>query len=364
MSYSLKTGKTQTLEWFQQNQESIKTIVDIGAGSGTYINLIKEENNCCAHANWIGVEVWEPYIKQFELESRYNRIINQDVREINWGSLGKIDAVIAGDVLEHMTKEQAEELVKKILSVADNMIISIPIVHMPQDEHSYENPYEAHIKDNWTHSEVMTTWKSRIYKHYRKSDKSKLGVYWLKGDATILPMKQLHENYIQRKIKPIDWLGDSPTRFDTYKNYARVVDSIAEFGVYTGLSTAAWLSGNPKRLRSYDITDENLTMLPDLYQYASQHSIDFEFNIGNSLEIDIDPVDLLFIDTVHKKKHTNAELYRHHEKVKRYIVLHDTTAFPGVFEAVSEFIQQNTQWKIVKRCEIESGLTVLEKIYD
>ena len=46
MSYSLRGGKEQTAEWFQENEATIQTVVDIGPGSGTYIDLIKKEYNC------------------------------------------------------------------------------------------------------------------------------------------------------------------------------------------------------------------------------------------------------------------------------------------------------------------------------
>lgn len=179
MSYSLKSGKSETLAWFQANQDTIATVVDIGPGSGTYINLIKETANCCTHARWIGIEIWKPYIEQFKLESRYDQIINQDVRTVDWSDL-KPSVVIAGDVLEHMTKTDAMALVDRILATNATLIVSIPIRYMPQDEHAYENPHEAHIKDDWSHEEVMATWGHYIFDSYRKSQKSKLGVYWLR----------------------------------------------------------------------------------------------------------------------------------------------------------------------------------------
>jgi predicted TPR repeat methyltransferase len=179
MSYSLKSGKAETLAWFTANESTIDTIVDIGPGSGTYIKLIKEEAGCCANATWIGVEIWEPYIEEYNLKNRYTRILNQDVRTIDWAALTP-NVVIAGDVLEHMTKEEAIILVDKILSVAKTLIVSIPIRYMPQDEHAYENPHEAHIKDDWSHEEVLATWGHYVFDSYRKSQKSKLGVYWLR----------------------------------------------------------------------------------------------------------------------------------------------------------------------------------------
>lgn len=178
MSYSLRSGKAETLAWFQAHADDIKVVVDIGPGSGTYIKLIREEAQCCVNAKWIGIEIWKKYIEEFKLEQRYDQIINADVRTINWQELNP-DIVIAGDVLEHMTKQDAVRLVDRILLVAKTLIVSIPIRYMPQDEHAYENPHEAHVKDDWTHDEVIETWGHYIKDSYRKSQKSKLGVYWM-----------------------------------------------------------------------------------------------------------------------------------------------------------------------------------------
>jgi hypothetical protein len=50
---------------------------------------------------------------------------------------------------------------------------------MPQDDHAYDNPHEAHVKDDWSHDEVMETWGHNITTFWRKSVKSKLAVYWM-----------------------------------------------------------------------------------------------------------------------------------------------------------------------------------------
>jgi hypothetical protein len=174
-------------------------------------------------------------------------------------------------------------------------------------------------------------------------------------------LEQLRQDFVELKIHPIAWLGDSPLRFETYQRYASQVDSIVEFGVYTGLSTCAWLSGCPKKLRSYDITDTHLSVLDELKNCAVANGTDFEFAIASSLDIDIEPCDLLFIDTVHTKKHCLAELDRHSRNAKRYIVLHDPTEWPGVFEAVITFLHHNHEWHIIEHCNQGSGLVVLER---
>jgi len=178
MGISVEIGKPQTLEWFVNNQTSIGRILDIGAGSGTYINLIKLKNNICIDAEWVAIEAWKPYIDKFDLESKYNTVINKDARKLNWNELGKFDVAIAGDVLEHMTKEEAILLVEQIIENCKTLIISIPITHLPQDEIN-GNPFEVHVKDNWCHEEVLETWSQYIKNSWRKSKKSMIGVYWL-----------------------------------------------------------------------------------------------------------------------------------------------------------------------------------------
>lgn len=178
MGTSLSTGKAETLAWFTENQKSITRILDIGSGCGTYIDLIKINNKICVDSEWIGIEAWKNYITEFKLEEKYNRVINQDARTLDWNSLGKFSVVIAGDVLEHMTKEEAIILVDQALNYCDTMIISIPIIHMPQDAVN-GNPFEIHVKDNWSHDEVMDTWKKYIKSFYKKSSKTKVAVYWL-----------------------------------------------------------------------------------------------------------------------------------------------------------------------------------------
>lgn len=178
MGYSLRGGKPETAQWFKENEKSITRVLDIGAGSGTYIKLIKEEFNICKDTEWVGIEAWKPYIDKFNLEGMYDTIINNDIRKVNWESLGKFSVAIAGDILEHMSKDEAIELVENILVYCDTLIISIPIIYMPQDEIN-GNPFEIHIKPDWSHDEVIETWGKYIKHHYRKSVKSKIAVYWL-----------------------------------------------------------------------------------------------------------------------------------------------------------------------------------------
>ena len=157
MPSSSKEGKAQTVEWVREFTSPIKRVLDLGTGEGTYSRLFRGSDIVnLNNSYWIGVEAWTPYIEKFDLISKYDEIINEDIRKIDYKALSPIDLTFAGDVLEHVTKEESIEIVNNVLSICPSLIISIPIVHYPQD--AYEgNHFEIHVKDDWSHEEMMDT---------------------------------------------------------------------------------------------------------------------------------------------------------------------------------------------------------------
>jgi hypothetical protein len=129
----------------------VTTILDVGAGEGTYRDLISPP---LPGVTWIGVEVWAPYIEQFHLRERYDRLICCDIRGLDPATLPDLDVTIFGDILEHMTKVEAQALVQRYLGKSRFIVISLPIGHYPQDEVN-ANPFEVHVKDNWSHQEIV-----------------------------------------------------------------------------------------------------------------------------------------------------------------------------------------------------------------
>jgi hypothetical protein len=64
MGTSWKIGKPETRTWVQEELENITSILDIGAGSGTYHTLLSPLKNF----NWSAIEAWKPYIEEFEFK--------------------------------------------------------------------------------------------------------------------------------------------------------------------------------------------------------------------------------------------------------------------------------------------------------
>lgn len=133
-----------------------RNILDVGAGSGTYAKALALNGYSRARMN--AIEVWQPYIDKFNLHSRYSNVFNVDVRE--WDDF-KYDVVIFGDILEHMTKEEAIAVWDKVSKQAKYAVIAIPIIHYHQGELD-GNPYEEHVKEDWTHQEVLDTFSGIV----------------------------------------------------------------------------------------------------------------------------------------------------------------------------------------------------------
>ena len=126
------------------------TVLDLGVGSGTYANLMRQAT---AHdCMWTGVEVWQPYIPRFGLDKLYDELVIADIRY--WELPRTYDLCIAGDVLECMSKEEAIEVLKKLKNNCGVVIISLPVKHWPQEAQE-GNPFEKHVKDDWSHDEVI-----------------------------------------------------------------------------------------------------------------------------------------------------------------------------------------------------------------
>jgi hypothetical protein len=173
--------------------------------------------------------------------------------------------------------------------------------------------------------------------------------------------------------------SDINEHLSTLKKYADECDHITEMGVRWIVSTYAFLMGKPKTLISIDIQSPdtwNASLTP-VQVYALEEDIAFNFILGNTLEIDIEQTDLLFIDTWHAYKQLKGELERHHSKVNKYIILHDTSNFEfkdedsyedwgwigddkGIWPAIEEFLQDHSEWTLHERFTHNNGLTILK----
>lgn len=144
--------------WFTDVVKKIqpKTVLDVGAGAGKYLYLIRQALGDSIKVT--ALEVWEPYIQKFNLKTLYNEVIQEDVRNIENFNY---DLVIFGDVLEHLTEEEAVKVWNKTSQQAKYGVISLPIIRYPQGAIN-GNPYEVHQKEDWNTYRVINSFKGIV----------------------------------------------------------------------------------------------------------------------------------------------------------------------------------------------------------
>jgi len=165
--------------------------------------------------------------------------------------------------------------------------------------------------------------------------------------------------------------SDINEHLETLYNYARECEIVAEFGVRDVFSTYALAHARPKKLICVDI---NINKHIEVFAgQCSREGINMQFDQANTLNYSLEPVDMLFIDTLHSFAQLTAELDLHHSKVKKYLIFHDTISFGhrneddglsgpecGLVPAIGNFLRKNTEWKEVVTFTNNNGLTILK----
>ncbi len=139
-------NKDQAVQWIKETNP--QRVLDVGAGMGIYSILAKEQGQ-----HWTALEVFAPYVNMFNLRSRYEDVVVADARYVDYSKLGTFDLIIAADMLEHMPKEHAADLILTLLKHTQNLLICFPLVHHDQEAGFEGNDFESHI-DHWDFEEM------------------------------------------------------------------------------------------------------------------------------------------------------------------------------------------------------------------
>jgi hypothetical protein len=199
--------------------------------------------------------------------------------------------------------------------------------------------------------------------------------------------------------------SDINEHLPTLYKYSKECESVLECGVRGVISSWACLKGivennkTVKKLTCCDLSrSENIDSLEKI---AQNLGVQFTFLEKNDLEIDIDSVDLTFIDTWHIYGQLKRELKKLAPVTNKYIIMHDTTVDEfrgetlrnidefgsaalsygwnvemqmkssgfsrddiekGLSYAINEFLSSNSSWKLKEKFTNNNGLTILERI--
>ncbi len=173
----------------------------------------------------------------------------------------------------------------------------------------------------------------------------------------------------------------------TLREYASKCDHVTEMGTRFAISTFALLIANPKKVVSIDINYHFFKPYEsEIIDFAKKCGTEFEFIEADVLKLDIQKTDMLFIDTLHTYNQLSKELRKHEKNVNKWIVLHDTITFGqrdedfykngvisneiiddevekrGLYTALTDFLEENKNWKVKEHFTNNNGLTIIERV--
>lgn len=139
---SYNEGKKDVVIWICDHVPEGGTILDVGACDGRWADFIHLIDQDLAVD---GVEIFAPNVWAWRLWEHYRSITIGDIEDLHYEHY---DMVIFGDVLEHMSVEKAQRVLKYAEEHATDYVIGIPFEY-PQGP-IYGNQWETHIQDDLT----------------------------------------------------------------------------------------------------------------------------------------------------------------------------------------------------------------------
>ena len=119
-----------------------KRILDVGPGEGKYGKMFKVVGRDIE-----AVEIFAPYVTQYNLTKLYDRVHIQDIRTF-WCTWEQYDIAILGDVLEHLVVKDAEKLLEFFTKKNIPILVLIPYSYVQGISHG--NEHEVHEQSDLT----------------------------------------------------------------------------------------------------------------------------------------------------------------------------------------------------------------------
>lgn len=155
---------------------------------------------------------------------------------------------------------------------------------------------------------------------------------------------------------------DCNEHLPTVKELAERCSHVTEITAWNKWLVA--LAHCPARVASY--AGRALESWPDMAKLLGDR---FHSEAVDSLDAEVEPTELLIIDTLHQAGRLYQELVRHHEKVSKWIVVHCTQTYgekgddggPGVLPGLRRFLREHPTWNVRDYYPNNHGMVVLTR---
>ena len=163
---SLDIGKRESVEWIAKNFSKGSICLDVGACDGKWGKLLND------YLIMDAIEIYKDNIGKHKLNNIYRKVYLGDIREFTFNHY---DLIIFGDVLEHMSVEDAQKVLAYAWDRCRDLIVAVPYQWVNRSH--YGNPWEVHIQDDLTPENVLERYPRLkplfVYERYG---------YYVKGD--------------------------------------------------------------------------------------------------------------------------------------------------------------------------------------
>ena len=133
-------GKETVVRYLKSHFPKGSTCLDVGCSDGRYYFLLSD------HFIVDGVEIFEPYIKDNKLYDLYRNLTCANIVDFKYTE--NYDVVVFGDILEHLSVENAQKVVAEAKLHSKEIVFAVP--YLLSQGGNNGNDYEAHIQDDLT----------------------------------------------------------------------------------------------------------------------------------------------------------------------------------------------------------------------
>lgn len=161
-SYSY--GKKEVCAWIRKNIPATASVLDVGPCDGIWQRMLPEYHmDAC--------EIFEPNARA--CLPLYNTVFHCDIADLGYGHY---DFIIFGDVIEHMTVEQAQSVLAYAEDHCSHMLVAVPWLY--KQDAIYGNQWERHLQDDLTeqlfndrYPGFAVIWQNNDYAYFYKRGK-------------------------------------------------------------------------------------------------------------------------------------------------------------------------------------------------